>query len=82
MIEIDWQMMGESIAQETMKWFGVFWDGIIWPIIDFVIFIELENPAGEVILFVSLIGIIVSTIFGVFKLLPRAIERYMYNQRY
>jgi hypothetical protein len=80
-IEIDWQMVGESIAQETMKWFGVFWDGIIWPIIDFVIFIELENPTGEVIIFVSLISIICGTIFGAIKLLPRAIEREMYDQR-
>lgn len=75
MIEIDWQMVGDSIAQGTMQWFGVFWVGIIWPIIDFVIFIELENPAGEVILFVSLI----STIFGVFNLLSRVIEHYIYN---
>lgn len=51
---------------------------IVWTIIDTIIFIELNNPAGEVALFVALI----SAIFGAFKFLPRSIERYMYNQRY
>jgi len=55
---------------------GLEWGlSIAWTIIDTIIFIELNNPAGEIAIFV---GLITATL-AAYKLIPALIQRYVFD---
>lgn len=48
---------------------------IVWTIIDTIVFIELNNPAAEIAIFVGLITVI----FSAYKLIPWLIRHHLSN---
>ena len=69
-INIDPQPFIDSILM-AMQW-GL---SIAWTIIDTIIFIELNNPAGEIAIFVGLI----TAALAAYKLIPVLIQRYVFD---
>lgn len=64
---IDAQMISEAILRAVeFVWLG------IWAFIDWVVFIELENPLGEVAIFGAIVGAMVVARRGLKRLLSRA----------
>jgi hypothetical protein len=61
------QVIGEAIS----LLFQFFWS-FAWPIIDWVVFIELENPLGEVAIFVAVLSALFVVPRGLKRLLSRA----------
>ena len=69
-ISIDPQLLIDGIL------IGLQWSlSIAWTIIDTIIFIELNNPAGEIAIFVGLI----TAALAVYKLIPALIQRYVFD---
>lgn len=70
------QQVYEGLWHETLRWLDVLWNGLLWPLIDKIIFIELNNPTDKVVIF----GILVTTILAAILLAPRIIQRYLSNR--